>query len=52
MGSRSGSVNQEFPSELEDKTLEEIKNLSRGKGDLADAAKKAWKLLNDSRFLK
>jgi RHS repeat-associated protein len=47
-----GSVNQEFPSELKDKTLEEIRNLSRGKGDLADAAKKAWKLLNDSRFLK
>ena len=47
-----GSVNREFPSELKDKTLEEIKNLSQGKGDLADAAKKAWKLLNDSRFLK
>jgi RHS repeat-associated protein len=47
-----GSVNQEFPSQLKDKTLEEIRNLSRGKGDLADAAKKAWKLLNDGRFQK
>jgi RHS repeat-associated protein len=47
-----GSVNQEFPSEMKEKTLEEIKSLSRGKGDMADAAKKAWKLLNDQRFLK
>jgi RHS repeat-associated protein len=47
-----GSVNQEFPSELKDKTLEEIKSLSQGKSDLADKAKTAWKLLNDSRFQK
>jgi RHS repeat-associated protein len=47
-----GSINQEFPSEMENKTLEEIQQLSRGKGDLADVAKKAWKLLNSNRFLK
>jgi hypothetical protein len=41
-----GSINSEFPSELRNKTLEEIKNG-------ADAvSKKAWKLLNDSRFKK
>ena len=32
--------------------LGEIKQLSQGKGDLADAAKRAWKLLNSNRFLK
>lgn len=47
-----GSINKEFPTELEDKSLEEIRNLSRGKSDLSDVAKKAWKLLNDSRFQK
>jgi hypothetical protein len=47
-----GSVNQEFPEELREKTLEEIKSLARGKGDLADKAKTAWKLLTDSRFQK
>ena len=47
-----GSINQEFPEELREKTLEEIQDLSRSKGDGADVAKKAWKLLNDSRFRK
>jgi RHS repeat-associated protein len=47
-----GSVNNEFPRELQEKTLEEIKALSRGKGDLADKAKTAWKLLTDGRFQK
>lgn len=47
-----GSVNQEFPGEMREKTLEEIKSLAKGKGDLADKAKTAWKLLTDSRFQK
>jgi len=44
-----GSVNQEFPSQLRNKTLQEIKQLQK-QGD--DAARKAWKLLNDNRFRK
>jgi RHS repeat-associated protein len=47
-----GSINQEFPEELREKTLEEIKNLARGKGDLADKAKTAWKLLNKAEYQK
>jgi hypothetical protein len=41
-----GSVREEFPSKMLDKTLEEIR-----KGSSRDA-KKAWKLLNDNRFRK
>ena len=44
-----GSVNKEFPSQLRDNTVEEIQNLARS-GD--SAAKKAIKLLTDTRFAK
>ena len=44
-----GSIGREFPSQFYNKTLEQIKNL-KDAGDAA--AKKAWKLLNDSRFKK
>ncbi|WP_217698676.1 RHS repeat-associated core domain-containing protein [Pseudoxanthomonas indica] len=44
-----GSINREFPSQFRDKTLKEILELSKS-GD--SMAKKAWKLLNDSRFRK
>ncbi len=43
---RRASINREFPSELLKETLGTIQ-----KGDSA-AYKKAWKLLNDSRFAK
>lgn len=43
---RKGSINREFPSEMLDKTLGEIKKGS------SSTHKKAWKLLNDSRFSK
>jgi len=41
-----GSINREFPENLRDKTLEEIR-----RGNSAEY-KKAWKLLNDKRFQK
>ncbi|MBL8065296.1 MAG: hypothetical protein JNM34_05500, partial [Chthonomonadaceae bacterium] len=41
-----GSINQKFPSELRDKTLDEIRQMG------TEASKTAWKLLNDSRFRK
>lgn len=41
-----GSVREEFPSEYLDKTLEQIRR------DKSKLGKKAWKLLNDSRFRK
>ncbi|MFV0476363.1 MAG: RHS repeat domain-containing protein, partial [Parahaliea sp.] len=41
-----GSINREFPDNLRDKTLEEIR-----RGNSAEY-KKAWKLLNDKRFQK
>ena len=44
-----GSINREFPSQLYNKTLEQIK-LLKDAGD--EAAKKAWKLLHDGRFRK
>jgi len=44
-----GSVNREFPSQMRNRTLDEIRRDARA-GD--EAAKKAWKLLNDSRFRK
>jgi RHS repeat-associated protein len=44
-----GSINREFPSELRDKTLKEIMDAAKG-GD--SPARKAMKLLNDSRFKK
>ena len=44
-----GSINREFPDQFRSDTLEAIKNAARA-GD--KAAKKAWKLLNDSRFQK
>ena len=47
-----GDINKEFPEDMREKTLEEIKRLARGKGDLAKKAKTAWKLLNSNRFLK
>ena len=43
---RRASINREFPSELLGKTLGDIQ-----KGESA-TYKKAWKLLNDSRFAK
>ncbi|KAI8868451.1 hypothetical protein GQ42DRAFT_164127 [Ramicandelaber brevisporus] len=43
---RKGSIRSEFPGELYDKTLGEIK-----KGASA-TYKKGWKLLNDKRFKK
>jgi len=48
-----GGINREFPSEMRDKTLQEIKDLAKN-GDSASksAAKKALKLLNDNRFKK
>jgi len=47
-----GSIRREFPEDLLDKTLEEIENLARQKGELARKAKKALKLLKDGRFQK
>ena len=44
-----GSIGREFPSQLYNKTLEQIKQL-KDAGD--EAAKKAWKLLHDGRFRK
>ena len=41
-----GSINSEFPSELRNNTLQEIKNGTDA------ASKKAWKLLNSNRFRK
>ena len=41
-----GSIAREFPSQLYNKTLEQIKNMKDADG------KKAWKLLNDGRFKK
>ncbi|GAK50178.1 YD repeat protein [Candidatus Moduliflexus flocculans] len=43
------SIRREFPDEMTQKPLEEIKNLAN-KGN--KIAKKAWKLLNDNRFKK
>jgi hypothetical protein len=43
---RKGSINREYPGELLDKTLDEIK-----RGSSATETK-AWKLLNDQRFAK
>jgi hypothetical protein len=43
---RKGSINREFPREMLDKTLGEIK---KGR---SSTHKKAWKLLNDARFAK
>jgi hypothetical protein len=43
---RKGSIRQEFPGELLNETLSNIKA-----GSVANY-KKAWKLLNDSRFVK
>lgn len=43
---RKGSIHREFPSELSAETLGTIKN------GVSDRHKKAWKLLNDSRFAK
>jgi len=44
-----GGINREFPDQFRNDTLEDIKNAAKA-GD--KAAKKAWKLLNDSRFKK
>jgi hypothetical protein len=44
---KKGSINQEFPSEMLDKTADEINQLAR-EGD--KAAQKAQKLLGDQRF--
>jgi len=44
-----GSINREFPSEMYDKTLEQIEHLAK-QGN--KAAKKAKKLLTDKRFNK
>ncbi len=49
---RKGSINREFPTEMKDKTLEDIQRLARKNGPLNAVAKKAWKLLNDNRFKK
>ena len=43
---RQGSIRREFPAEHLSRTLGEIK------GDSSASGKKAWKLLNDNRFLK
>ncbi|WP_343292917.1 RHS repeat-associated core domain-containing protein [Vandammella animalimorsus] len=44
-----GNINREFPTQLREKTIKEIFDLSKsGNKD----AKKAWKLINDSRFKK
>jgi RHS repeat-associated protein len=44
-----GSINREFPTQLRDNTLKEIMDAAKG-GD--STARKALKLLNDSRFKK
>jgi len=44
-----GSIWKEFPSQLKEKTLEEIRELAQS-GE--KAAKTAWKLLTDKRFAK
>ena len=44
-----GSINREFPSEMKDKKLKEIRKIDK-KGN--KVAKKALKLLNDKRFKK
>jgi RHS repeat-associated protein len=44
---KQGSIHREFPGQLLDKTLEEIRRLAQA-GDRA--GQKAWKLLNDTRF--
>lgn len=46
---KKGSINQEFPGEWLDKTLEKIEEAAK-KGDAN--ARKAKKLLNDKRFNK
>ena len=46
---KKGSINQEFPGEWLDKTLEKIEEAAK-KGDAS--ARKAKKLLNDKRFNK
>lgn len=43
---RQGSIRREFPAEHLSRTLSSIK------GDSSASGKKAWKLLNDKRFLK
>lgn len=43
---RKGSIRREFPAQYLSRTLGEIK------GDSGADGKKAWKLLNDGRFLK
>jgi RHS repeat-associated protein len=48
-----GSIMREFPSELQNDTLEVIRETAQsGKGAAKDVAQKAWKLLNDKRFKK
>jgi len=49
-GKRRGSVNRPFPGELRDKTVAEIEQAARGKGQAAARAKKALKLLKDTRW--
>ena len=49
---RKGSVLREFPSEFLDKSVDVIKSLKSQKGEIGRKAKKAWKLLNDRRFMK
>jgi RHS repeat-associated protein len=44
-----GKINREMPSQFLDKTVDQLKQL-KNQGDVA--ARKAWKLLNDSRFKK
>ena len=43
---------RDYPSELENKTLEEIIELSRGNGEIAQKAKKLKKLAEQQKRLK
>lgn len=46
---RAASNRREFPSEFLKKTIEQIREIAKGKGEAARRAKKALKLLNDGR---
>jgi hypothetical protein len=47
-----GSVRREFPSDMLKMKLKDIMELAKGAGPLAEKARKALKLLKDSRFRK
>jgi len=46
---RKGSIHGEFPSQYLNSTVAEIKAAASGRNASSDA-RKAWKLLNDTRF--